>query len=63
LRSAMADFAGNRIVPSVAHGAAASEAWVNRINEVMSILITEKNLAEAVEGFVRAAKGAAVRSR
>jgi glucose/mannose transport system substrate-binding protein len=63
LRSAMADFAGNRIVPSVAHGAAASEAWVNRINEVMSILITEKNLADGVEGFVRAAKGAAVRSR
>jgi hypothetical protein len=29
----------------------------------MSILITEKNLADGVEGFVRAAKGAAVRSR
>jgi glucose/mannose transport system substrate-binding protein len=65
LRSAMADFAGNRIVPSVAHGAAASQGWVNQINQVMSLLITEKNLDEAVAGFVRAAKagGVAVRTR
>ncbi len=60
LRSAMADFAGNRIVPSVAHGAAASQGWVNQINEVMSLLITEKNLDEAVAGFVRAAKAGGV---
>ncbi len=65
LRSAMADFAGNRIVPSVAHGAAASQGWVNQINQVMSLLITEKNLDDAVEGFVRAAKagGVALRER
>jgi glucose/mannose transport system substrate-binding protein len=65
LRSAMQDFAGNRIVPSAAHGAAASEAWVNQINQVMSILITERNLEDAVDGFVRAAKagGVALRSR
>ncbi len=60
LRSAMADFAGNRIVPSVAHGAAASQGWVNQINQVMSLLITEKNLDEAVAGFVRAAKAGGV---
>ncbi len=65
LRSAMMDFAGNRIVPSVAHGAAASEAWASQINLVMSVLTTEKNLEEAVTGFVRAAKAgtAAARSR
>jgi glucose/mannose transport system substrate-binding protein len=65
LRSAMADFAGNRIVPSVAHGAAASEGWVDQINQVMSTLITEKNLEDAVAGFVRAAKsrGVALRTR
>lgn len=65
LRSAMADFAGNRIVPSVAHGAAASQGWVNQINQVMSTLLTEKNLDDAVAGFLRAAKaaGAAPRSR
>ncbi len=65
LRSAMADFAGNRIVPSVAHGAAASQGWVNQINQVMSLLITEKNLDDAVQGFVRAAKagGVALRER
>ena len=65
LRSAMADFAGNRIVPSVAHGAAASQGWVNQINQVMSTLITEKNLDDAVAGFVRAAKagGVTLRSR
>jgi glucose/mannose transport system substrate-binding protein len=65
LRSAMADFAGNRIVPSVTHGAAASEGWVNQINQVMSTLITEKNLDDAVAGFVQAAKagGGALRTR
>ncbi len=65
LRSAMADFAGDRIVPSVTHGAAASEGWVNQINQVMSTLITEKNLDDAVAGFVRAAKagGVTLRSR
>jgi glucose/mannose transport system substrate-binding protein len=65
LRSAMADFAGNRIVPSVTHGAAASEGWVNQINQVMSTLITEKNLDDAVAGFVQAAKagGVALRTR
>jgi glucose/mannose transport system substrate-binding protein len=65
LRSAMADFANNRIVPSVAHGAAASQSWVNEINEVMSTLITEKNLGDALSGFVRAAKAreAALRPR
>ncbi len=65
LRSAMADFAANRIVPSVAHGAAASQGWVNRINQVMSILITEKDPEEAVAGFVRAAgpRGEAPRGR
>ncbi len=56
LRSAMADFASNRIVPSVAHGAAASQSWVNELNEVMSTLITEKNPGDAVSGFLRAAK-------
>jgi glucose/mannose transport system substrate-binding protein len=56
LRSAMADFANNLIVPSVSHGAAASQSWVNEINDVMSILITEKNLDDAGVGFVRAAK-------
>jgi len=56
LRSAMADFANNRIVPSVAHGAAASQSWVNEINDVMSTLITEKNLGDALSGFGRAAK-------
>jgi glucose/mannose transport system substrate-binding protein len=65
LRSAMADFAGNRIVPSVAHGAAASQGWVNQINQVMSTLLTERNLDDAVAGFLRAARaaGAAPRAR
>jgi glucose/mannose transport system substrate-binding protein len=56
LRSAMVDFANNRIVPSVAHGAAASQSWVNEINGVMSTLITEKNPGDALSGFSRAAK-------
>ena len=59
----MADFAGNRIVPSVAHGAAASQGWVNQVNQVMSTLITEKNLDDAVAGFLRAAKAGVVLPR
>jgi glucose/mannose transport system substrate-binding protein len=63
LRSAMEDFAGNRIVPSAAHGAAASETWVNQINQVMSILLTEKNLEDAVSGFAHAARASGVAQR
>jgi glucose/mannose transport system substrate-binding protein len=58
LQSAMADFAANSIVPSVAHGAAASEGWVTDINDVMTLLVTEKNVSGAVDGFVKAARKA-----
>lgn len=56
LQSSMADFANNNIVPSCAHGAAAAESWVTMINDVMTLLVTEKNVDKAVEGFVNAAK-------
>jgi glucose/mannose transport system substrate-binding protein len=55
LRSAMDDFSSNKIVPSVAHGAAAAEGWVTDISDVMTLLVTDKNVNAAVTGFVRAA--------
>ncbi|HUV08223.1 MAG TPA: ABC transporter substrate-binding protein [Spirochaetia bacterium] len=58
LQSAMKDFKTNNVVPSVAHGAAAGEGWVTDFNDVMTILVTEKNVDKAVEGFVKAAQKA-----
>jgi glucose/mannose transport system substrate-binding protein len=55
LRSAMDDFSTNKIVPSVAHGAAAAEGWVTDISDVMTLLVTDKNVNAAVAGFVKAA--------
>ncbi len=35
----MDDFASNAIVPSVAQGAAISEPWLTRINDIMSVFV------------------------
>jgi len=51
LLSAMDDFAKNEIVPSVAHGAAASEAWASKINDVMTILVSSGNVDDAASQF------------
>jgi glucose/mannose transport system substrate-binding protein len=51
LLSAMDDFETDEIVPSVAHGAAASEAWVTRINDVVNILVTDRNVDRAAREF------------
>jgi len=56
LKSAMDDFSSNTIVPSVMHGAAASEGWMEDYNNIVTILVTEKAVDKAVGEFVKAAK-------
>lgn len=51
LNAAMDDFATNAIVPSVAHGAAVSEAWLTSVNDVMSVFTTERNVDKAISQF------------
>jgi glucose/mannose transport system substrate-binding protein len=51
LLSAMDDFETNAIVPSVAHGAAASESWITRINDVVNVLVTDRNVDRAAREF------------
>ena len=56
LKSSMADFKTNEIVPSVAHGAAAAEGWVTKIQDIMTIFVTDKNVDKAAAAFAEAAK-------
>lgn len=51
LNAAMDDFASNAIVPSVAHGAAISEAWLTKFNDVMSVFTTDLDVQKATEEF------------
>ena len=51
LNAAMDDFASNAIVPSVAHGAAISEAWLTKFNDVMSVFTTDLDVEKATEEF------------
>ncbi len=51
LQSAMEAFQTNIIVPSVCHGAAASEPWINEINKIISTLVIERNIKNAVKSL------------
>ena len=46
------------IVPSLAHGAAASPPWLTSINDVMTIFVTSKNVSQAQNQLIQAAKSA-----
>lgn len=46
-KAAMDDFASDEIVPSLAHGAAASEQWLEEINKVMASFVIERNIGTA----------------
>jgi glucose/mannose transport system substrate-binding protein len=54
-KSAMDSFKTDTIVPSVTHGAAASESWLAMIQETMAIFVCDLNVDKAVAGLVRAA--------
>ena len=55
LQSAMADFEQDAIAPSVAHGAAASEAWADDMNSIMSFFVSERDVEATVQSLVDAA--------
>ncbi len=54
LQSAMQDWTRDTIVPSLAHGAAASEGWVTAINDVMTVFVADRNVATAQTGLAQA---------
>jgi glucose/mannose transport system substrate-binding protein len=60
LLSAMDDFASNDITPSLAHGAAASEGWVTAFNDVMTLFVTNTDVASAQTGMAQACVDAGV---
>jgi glucose/mannose transport system substrate-binding protein len=60
LQSAMDDFASNEITPSLAHGAAASEGWVTAFNDVMTLFVTDRDVATAQAAMAQACVDAGV---
>jgi glucose/mannose transport system substrate-binding protein len=60
LLSAMDDFSSNTIAPSLAHGAAAAEGWVTAVNDVMTLFVTDLDVASAQAGLVAACQSAGV---
>ncbi len=60
LQSAMQDWSRDTIVPSLAHGAAASESWVTLINDVMTVFVTDLDVASAQAGLAQACIDAGV---
>jgi len=55
LQSAIEDFSTNTITPSIAHGAAVSEAWSAAIGDVMTLLVANKDVEAAATAFQAAA--------
>jgi glucose/mannose transport system substrate-binding protein len=53
-KSAMDSFRTDTIVPSVTHGAAASEGWLAMIQDTMSIFVCDFNIDKATAGLVAA---------
>ncbi len=60
LQSAMDDFKTNKIVPSLTHGAAASEGWVTAFSDVMTLFVSDKDVAAAQQGMTKACVDAGV---
>jgi glucose/mannose transport system substrate-binding protein len=54
LQSAMADFASNEIVPSLAHGAAAAEGWATAVNDTLTLFVADKDVAKAQASLAKA---------
>jgi hypothetical protein len=52
----MDSFRSDTIVPSVTHGAAAAESWVNDIQDTIALFICDLNVDKAAAGLQRAAR-------
>jgi glucose/mannose transport system substrate-binding protein len=60
LQSSAADWKVDAIVPSLAHGAAASEGWLTSITDVIATFVTSQDVAAAQAGLVQACKDAGI---
>ncbi len=60
LQSAMQDWTKDTIVPSLAHGAAASEGWVTGLTDVVSVFVTKQDVDAAQKGLAQACVDAKV---
>ena len=60
LQSSMDDFSSDSITPSLAHGAAAAEGWVTAVNDVMTLFVTDLDVATAQAALVAACQAAGV---
>jgi glucose/mannose transport system substrate-binding protein len=59
LQWAMEQWKKDKIVPSLAHGAAAKESWLTAINDAMSLFVTSKDIAQGQKLLAAAAAEAA----
>ncbi len=55
LQSSAADWQKDTIVPSVIHGAAASEGWVTSYTDAIAAFVTNKDVAAAQDALIQAA--------
>jgi len=46
LQSAIDDWSADTIVPSLAHGAAASQGWVEEFNDAVTVFVTDGNVSD-----------------
>lgn len=60
LQSAMDAFASNEITPSLAHGAAASEGWVTAFNDIMTLFVTNRDVAATQAAMAQACVDAGI---
>lgn len=55
-KGAMKDFSTNELLPSLAHGMAVSDAWLQDIGNVMIVFIVDKDVDSAIKQLVEIAK-------
>jgi glucose/mannose transport system substrate-binding protein len=60
LQSALQDWKSQTIVPSLAHGAAASEGWVTAITDAVSVFVTRQDVASTQAALQQACVDAKV---
>lgn len=51
----MEDFQNNNLTPSLAHGSAASEGFLTKVNQEVNIFVTQQNVDQFIEKLVQAA--------
>jgi glucose/mannose transport system substrate-binding protein len=60
LQSAIADWKKDTIVPSLAHGAAASQGWLTSVSDAVTAFVADKNVSSLQSRLVTACKDAKV---